>query len=54
MPLGVRVFLILAFLLLAFLGLTTPLIVAQAVEAPITGLGLVWICLLYTSPSPRD
>jgi len=46
MPLGVRVFLILAFLLLAFLGLTTPLIVAQAVEAPITGLGLVWMLLL--------
>lgn len=46
MPNGLRVFLVLAFLLLASLGLTLPLVVAQAVDAPITGLGLLWMLLL--------
>jgi hypothetical protein len=46
MPRGVRVFLIYGFLMLTFLGLTLPLIVAQAVEAPISFPGLVWMALL--------
>ncbi|HEX5465970.1 MAG TPA: hypothetical protein VFW92_04750 [Candidatus Limnocylindrales bacterium] len=46
MPGGVRVFLIYGLLILAFLGLTLPLIVNQAVETPVTILGLVWMALL--------
>jgi hypothetical protein len=46
MPNGVRVFLLYAFLMLAFLGLTLPLVVDQAVEAPVSGIGLVWMLLL--------
>jgi hypothetical protein len=46
MPNGVRLFLLYAFLLLAFVGVTTPLIIAQAVEAPISPEGLVWMLLL--------
>jgi hypothetical protein len=46
MPNGVRVFLLYGFLLLAFLGLTLPLVVAQAVEAPVSGIGLLWMLLL--------
>jgi hypothetical protein len=46
MPNGVRFFLVYAFLMLAFLGLTLPLVVEQAVSAPISGIGLVWMLLL--------
>ena len=46
MPAGVRVFLAYGLLLLAFVGLTTPIIVSQAVEAPISPIGLVWMLLL--------
>jgi hypothetical protein len=46
MPTGVIVFLAYGFLILAVLGLTMPLVVAQAVEAPISFVGLVWMLLL--------
>jgi hypothetical protein len=46
MPMGVRVFLVYGFLLLAFVGLTTPLIIDQAVEAPISPIGVIWMLLL--------
>ena len=46
MPTGVRVFLLYSLLLLAFLGLTLPLIVGQAVDAPVSGIGLLWMLLL--------
>ena len=46
MPNGVRVFLVYAFLMLAFLGLTLPLVVEQAVTVPISAIGLVWMLLL--------
>lgn len=46
MPMGVMVFLAYGFLILAVLGLTMPLVVAQAVEAPISFVGLVWMLLL--------
>lgn len=46
MPNGVRIFLAYAFSLLALLSLTLPLVVAQAVEAPVSPLGLLWMLLL--------
>lgn len=46
MPKGVLVFLLFGFAVLTFLGLTMPLIVAQAVEAPVSFPGLVWMLLL--------
>jgi hypothetical protein len=46
MPTGVRLFLLFSFGFLAFLGLTLPFVVAQAVEAPVTGIGLLWMLLL--------
>lgn len=46
MPNGVRVFLAYALTLLALLGLTLPLVIEQAVEAPISFVGLVWMVLL--------
>jgi hypothetical protein len=46
MPNGVRVFLVYAFLMLAFLGLTLPLVVDQAVTMPVSAIGLVWMLLL--------
>ncbi len=46
MPAGVRVFLAYALLLLALVGLTLPIVVAQAVAAPITPLGIVLMALL--------
>src|SRR3989304_6134673 len=45
-PNGVRIFFCYAILVLAFLGLTLPLVVDQAVEAPVSGIGLVWMLLL--------
>jgi hypothetical protein len=46
MPLGVRVFLAYGFVVLAAIGLTLPLVVAQAVEAPVSLAGLVDMLLL--------
>lgn len=46
MPVGVRIFLAYAFLVLAFVGVTLPLVVAQAISAPISPLGIVWMALL--------
>jgi hypothetical protein len=46
MPNGVRVVLAFGFLLLAGVGLTLPLVVQQAVEAPISAVGLLWMLLL--------
>jgi hypothetical protein len=46
MPPGVVVFLAYAFLVLAILGLAMPLVISQAVEAPISFIGLVWMLLL--------
>jgi len=46
MPNGVRVLLAYGFLLLALIALTLPLVVEQAVEAPVSPLGLLWMLLL--------
>ncbi len=46
MPRGVLAFLAYGFALLAFLGLTLPLVVAEAVQAPVSGIGLLWMLLL--------
>ncbi len=46
MPPGVRVVLAFGFLLLAGLGLTLPLVISQAVEAPVSPIGLLYMLLL--------
>jgi hypothetical protein len=46
MPPGVLVFLGYSFLVLTVLGLTMPIVVDQAIAAPITFIGLVWMLLL--------
>lgn len=46
MPNGVRILLAYGLTMLAVLALTLPLILAQAVEAPISPLGLLWMLLL--------
>jgi hypothetical protein len=46
MPNGVLVLLAYGFALLVLLALTLPLVVEQAVEAPISPLGLLWMLLL--------
>jgi hypothetical protein len=46
MPPGVLVFLGYAFLVLSILGLSMPIVIDQAVQAPITFIGLVWMLLL--------
>lgn len=46
MPGGVRIFLVYGFVILAFLGLTLPLVVAQATDMSITFIGVVWMALL--------
>ena len=46
MPNGVRVLLAFGFCLLAVVAVTLPLIVEQAVEAPVSPLGLLWMLLL--------
>ena len=49
MPFGVRFFLVYAFLILAAIGLATRWVVDQAIDAPISGIGIVWMGLLaYT------
>src|SRR5262249_20248203 len=46
MPVGVMIFLVYGFLVLAAVGVTTPLIINQAVESPISPIGVVWMLLL--------
>jgi hypothetical protein len=46
MPGGVRVVLGFGFVLLAGVGLTLPLVINQAVEAPVSPLGILWMLLL--------
>ena len=46
MPSGVRIFMAYAFVVLVFVGLTLPLVVDEAVEAPVTGTGVLWMLLL--------
>ena len=46
MPAGVRVVLAFGFLLLSGLGLTLPLVISQAVEAPVSPVGLLYMLLL--------
>jgi hypothetical protein len=46
MPPGVLVFMGYSFLVLAVLGLVMPVIIDQAVTAPISFIGVVWMLLL--------
>ena len=46
MPPGVLIFLGYAFLVLSIIGLSMPVVIDQAVQAPITFIGLVWMLLL--------
>jgi hypothetical protein len=46
MPNGVRIVLLFGFVLLAGVGLTLPLVIQEAVSAPISALGLLWMLLL--------
>ncbi len=49
MPLGVRVFLVYAFIILAVIGLSLRWVVDQAIEAPVSLIGIGWMGLLaYT------
>jgi len=46
MPAGVRIVIAFGFVLLAALGLTLPLVISQAIEAPVSPLGLLYMLLL--------
>lgn len=46
MPIGVLVFLIYGFVMLAGLGVAMPLVIDQAVEAAVSPLGVVYMLLL--------
>jgi len=46
MPNGVRMVLAFGFVLLAGIGLTLPLVINQAVEAPVSAVGILWMLLL--------
>jgi hypothetical protein len=46
MPPGVLLFLAYAFVVLSILGLTMPIVIDQAVQTPVTFIGLVWMGLL--------
>jgi hypothetical protein len=46
MPRGVKLVVGFGFILLAGVGLTLPLIINQAVEAPVSPIGLLWMLLL--------
>ncbi len=49
MPVGIRVFLVYAFAILALIGLSLRWVVDQAIEQPISPIGIVWMGLLaYT------
>ena len=46
MPAGVRIVLGWGFLLLSGVGLTLPLVINQAIDSPISPLGILWMLLL--------
>lgn len=46
MPLGVVLLLAFGFVLLALIGLTLPLVIQLAVDAPVSPVGLLWMLLL--------
>jgi hypothetical protein len=46
MPPGILLFLAYAFVVLSILGLTMPVVIDQAVQTPVTFIGLVWMGLL--------
>ena len=46
MPLGVGIVVVYGLALLAGLALSLPLVVEQAVEAPVSPLGLLWMLLI--------
>lgn len=46
MPIGVRVFLVYGFLVLGIIAITLPLVIEQAIEAPISLAGLIDMLLL--------
>ena len=46
MPSGVRIVLAFGFVLLAGIGLTLPLVIKEAIEAPVSPVGLLWMLLL--------
>lgn len=46
MPVGVGVVVVFGLVLLAGLGLTLPIVVSQAVEAPVSPVGLMWMLLM--------
>jgi hypothetical protein len=46
MPWGVRTVLAFGFVLLAGIGLTLPLVINEAVESPVSPIGLLWMLLL--------
>lgn len=46
MPTGVRILLVFGFLVLAVLAVSLPLVIEQAVEAPISIVGILWMLLL--------
>ena len=46
MPPGVLIFLSYSFVVLSILGLAMPLVIDQAVAAPISFIGVVWMALL--------
>jgi len=49
MPAGLRFFLAYALLLLAGIGLSLRYVIDQAIDAPVSPLGVVWMALLaYT------
>ena len=49
MPLGIRVFLAYAFVILAVIGLSLRWVIDQAIDQPISPIGIVWMGLLaYT------
>ena len=53
MPPGVLIFLGYAFLVLSILGLSMPIVIDQAVQAPITFIGLISGCCCWRiSSSP--
>jgi hypothetical protein len=46
MPAGVAVVVTFGLLLLAGLGLTLPLVISQAIDAPVSPVGIVWMLLI--------
>ena len=46
MPVGVILFLVYGFIMLAIIGLTLPKVIELAIEAPVSPLGLIYMLLL--------